>query len=73
VHTGLLGIQQTRAWLTWLTQAMQTSAEQGLDLGEVLHTLVVPPAFARWAAQPAELHRSLAQWYPQYERRALAK
>ena len=73
VHSGLAGVQQTRAWLTWLTQAMQTSAEQGLDLGEVLHTLAVPPAFAHWAAQPAELHRSLTQWYPQYERRALAK
>jgi quinoprotein relay system zinc metallohydrolase 1 len=73
VHSGLAGVQQTRAWLNWLTQAMQTSAEQGLDLGEVLHTLAVPPAFAHLAAQPAELHRSLTQWYPQYERRALAK
>jgi quinoprotein relay system zinc metallohydrolase 1 len=73
VHSGLVGLQQTRAWLTWLTTAMQTSAEQGLDLGEVLHGLPVPPAFAHWAAQPAELHRSLAQWYPQHERRALAK
>jgi len=73
VHSGLAGIQQTRAWLTWLTTAMQTSAEQGLDLGEVLHTLAVPAAFARWAAQPAELHRSLTQWYPSYERHALAR
>jgi len=73
VHSGLVGVQQTRAWLTWLTTAMQTSAAQGLDLGEVLHTLPVPLAFAHWAAQPAELHRSLTQWYPQYERRALAK
>lgn len=73
VHTGLDGLQQTRAWLTWLTKAMQTSSEQGQDLGEVLHSLAVPNQFARWAAQPAELHRSLTQWYPQYERRALAK
>lgn len=73
VHAGLAGLQQTRAWLTWLTKAMQTSSEQGQDLGEVLHSLTVPTEFARWAAQPAELHRSLTQWYPQYERRALAK
>ena len=31
----------------------------------------VPERFAGWAAQPAELHRSLAQWYPRYERQAL--
>jgi quinoprotein relay system zinc metallohydrolase 1 len=73
VHVGLVGLQQTRTWLTWLTKAMQTSAEEGKDLGEVLHSLTVPQAFAHWAAQPAELHRSLTQWYPQYERRALSK
>jgi quinoprotein relay system zinc metallohydrolase 1 len=73
VHVGLVGLHQTRTWLTWLTNAMQTSAEEGKDLGEVLHSLTVPQAFAHWAAQPAELHRSLTQWYPQYERRALSK
>ena len=49
---------------------MQGSAERGLDLGEVLR-LPVPERFVRWAAQPAELHRSLTQWYPQYEQRVL--
>ena len=71
VHTGLAGVQQTRDWLQWLTTLMQTSAERGLDLGEVLRT-PVPERFARWAAQPAELHRSLTQWYPRYELRVLA-
>lgn len=71
VHAGLAGVQQTRDWLRWLTSLMQTSAERGLDLGEVLRT-PVPQRFARWAAQPAELHRSLTQWYPRYEQRALA-
>jgi len=71
VHTGLAGVQQTRDWLQWLTTLMQTSAERGLDLGEVLGT-PVPERFKRWAAQPAELHRSLTQWYPRYEQRVLA-
>jgi quinoprotein relay system zinc metallohydrolase 1 len=72
VHTGLAGVQQTRDWLRWLTSLMQTSAERGLDLGEVLGT-PVPERFKHWAAQPAELHRSLTQWYPRYELRALIK
>lgn len=71
VHAGLAGVQQTRDWLRWVTNLMQTSAERGLDLVEVLDT-PVPERFARWAAQPAELHRSLTQWYPSFEQRALA-
>lgn len=70
VGEGLKGIGQTRDWLRWLTGWMQDSARQGLDLSELLRA-PVPERFARWAAQPAELHRSLAQWYPAYERRAL--
>ncbi|PKO30410.1 MAG: MBL fold metallo-hydrolase [Betaproteobacteria bacterium HGW-Betaproteobacteria-9] len=70
VHSGLAGVQQTRDWLQWLTTLMQESAERGLDLGEVLGT-PVPERFKRWAAQPAELHRSLTQWYPRYELRVL--
>jgi quinoprotein relay system zinc metallohydrolase 1 len=70
VHEGLAGVQQTRDWLQWLTALMQGSAERGLDLGEVLR-LPVPERFAAWAAMPAELHRSLTQWYPRHEQRAL--
>ena len=71
VHDGVAGVRQTRDWLQWLTALMQTSAERGLDLGEVLRT-PVPERFAKWAAQPAELQRSLTQWYPRYEQRVLA-
>lgn len=71
VHQGAAGLRQTRDWLQWLTATMQSAAEQGLDLGEVLHT-PVPERFAQWAAQPAELHRSLTQWYPRYEQKAMA-
>ena len=70
VHEGLAGVRQTRDWLQWLTTEMQGSAERGLDLGEVLRQ-PVPVRFARWAAQPAELHRSLTQWYPRYEQQVL--
>ena len=71
VHVGAAGVRQTRDWLQWLTALMQTAAERGLDLGEVLRT-PVPERFAKWAAQPAELHRTLTQWYPRYEQRAMA-
>ena len=37
---------------------------------ELLRT-PVPARFAGWAAQPAELHRSLTQWYPRFEQQAL--
>lgn len=70
VHTGAHGLQQTRDWLRWLGGLMHESAAQGLDLGELLRT-PVPARFASWAAQPAELHRSLTQLYPAYERAAL--
>lgn len=70
VHTGLAGLQQTRDWLRWMTTLMRESAERGVDLSELLRT-PVPPRFATWAAQPAELHRSLTQWYPRFEQQAL--
>lgn len=69
LHSGSVGIAETRDWLQWLTTTMRESAERGLDLSEVLR-LPVPQRFMAWAAQPAELHRSLAQWYPRYEQRA---
>ncbi|MBH2019451.1 quinoprotein relay system zinc metallohydrolase 1 [Polaromonas sp.] len=64
------GIGQTRDWLLWVSSLLEDSARRGLDLSEVLQT-PVPARFQAWAAQPAELHRTLAQWYPLYEQRAL--
>ena len=72
VDRGLQGIAQTRDWLQWLTALLEGSAQQGVDLSELLRT-PVPGRFAQWAAQPAELQRSLVQWYPGYERRALVQ
>lgn len=70
VHEGPRGIEQTRDWIRWATSHMRDSAEAGLDLVELMGQ---PPAarFAGWAAQPAEWHRTLARWYPVYEREAL--
>lgn len=70
VHEGLRGVEQTRDWLRWLTAHLRESAQRGLDLSELLRE-PVPARFAAWAAQPAELHRTLAQWYPRFEQAAL--
>ena len=64
------GVSQTRDWLLWVSSLLEDSARRGLDLSEVLQT-PVPRRFQAWAAQPAELHRTLAQWYPLFEKRAL--
>lgn len=66
------GIVQTRDWLQWVSGLMQSSARRGLDLTEVLQT-PLPERFENWAAQPAEFHRTLTQWYPVDEKRALAE
>lgn len=70
VHNGTRGLEQTRDWLQWLLAVMRENAARGVDLSELLR-LDVPTRFAGWAAQPAEFHRSLVQWYPREEQRAL--
>lgn len=71
VHKDRRGISQTRDWLQWVTGLMRESAQQGRDLSEVLRT-PLPVRFQGWAAQPAEFHRTLAQWYPSFEVQALS-
>ena len=71
VHQDRRGIRQTRDWLQWVSGLMQDSAQQGLDLSEVLRT-PLPARFQGWAAQPAEFHRTLTQWYPRFEMQALS-
>lgn len=68
LHGDRRGIRQTRDWLQWVTTLMADSARRGLDLSEVLQT-PVPARFSAWAAQPAEFHRTLTQWYPEFERK----
>ncbi len=72
VHLDERGLKQTSEWLRWLATMLENSAAQGLDLSEVLR-LPVPTAFRSWAAQPAELQRTIAQWYPAYEARVLTQ
>lgn len=71
VHKDRHGISQTRDWLQWVSSLMRESAQQGLDLSEVLRT-PLPARFQGWAAQPAEFHRTLTQWYPGFELQALS-
>lgn len=70
VAQGVQGIAQTRDWLQWLTTLLHNSAHSGVDLSELLRA-PVPSRFTDWAAQPAELHRTLVQWYPAYEKQSL--
>ncbi len=72
IHQGRYGVAQTLDWLNWLEQHMREQAQQGRDLAEVLR-LPPPERFARWAAQPVELQRSLVQWYPRYEAEVLQR
>jgi len=72
VHRGHAGIEQTRDWLLWVRDTLARSAEQGLDIGELMRQ-PLPSRFAGWAAQPAEWHRTLAALYPAFEARALLR
>jgi quinoprotein relay system zinc metallohydrolase 1 len=72
VHRGTTGLAQTRDWLLWARDTMARSADQGLDIGELMRQ-PLPDRFAGWAAQPAEWHRTLAALYPAFEARALLR
>jgi quinoprotein relay system zinc metallohydrolase 1 len=66
IHRGAQGTDQTLDWIAWLEQTLQHSAQQGLDLGEVMRT-PIPPRFAGWAAMQAEFVRTVTYLYPAYE------
>ena len=68
VHSGTKGVDQTLDWLQWLDERLGRSAEQGLDLSEVLR-LPLPERFAHWAALKAEYARNVTTLYPAYEAR----
>jgi quinoprotein relay system zinc metallohydrolase 1 len=71
VHRGTQGVDQTLDWLQWLDERLSRSAEQGLDLSEVLR-LPIAARFAHWAALQAEYARNVTTLYPAYEARLLA-
>jgi quinoprotein relay system zinc metallohydrolase 1 len=71
VEPGLIGLQQTRAYLRWLDQQFHLWAAQGLEMNDVLRA-EVPLPYRQWAAFPVEFARNAAHLYPRYEREALS-
>jgi glyoxylase-like metal-dependent hydrolase (beta-lactamase superfamily II) len=72
VRADAAGLGQTRRYLQWLDQTFRTSAEQGLDMNEVLR-LTVPAEFSGWAAAGPEYIRNVAHLYPRYEQAVLVR
>lgn len=62
-------LRQTRAYLVWLQTTLQSAAEQGQDLAELLDH--PPPDIGPLAVFNAEFARSLAHLFPAFEARAL--
>lgn len=70
VATDSAPIAQTRRYLQWLAQTVDSGAEHGLDMTEML-TLPIPPAHAGLAVVAAEYRRSVTHLYPEAEQAAL--
>jgi quinoprotein relay system zinc metallohydrolase 1 len=65
-------VKQTREYLVWLSTYLNTSAEQGADMTDVLNAKL-PPAFASRQVARDEFQRSVAHLYPKLEQAVLAK
>ena len=65
-------IRQTRAWLTWLRQAMRDAARSGLDMNEVL-AQPLPPVFADMPLAASEYRRSVSHLFPAAEQEVLSE
>jgi len=63
-------IAQTRDYLTWLLAHLNTAANQGLAMAEVLETSI-PARFDHMALNKVEFTRSVAHLYPTLELAAL--
>lgn len=59
-------IRQTRAWLQWLETTLRQSAEQGLDMNEVL-AKPIPEDLATLSLAQSEFTRSVSHLYPAME------
>ena len=66
-------IAQTRSYLRWLSEGLAESAEQGLDMAEVLTPRAPPASIAELAVFAAEYQRSVAHLFPGYEAAALER
>ncbi len=65
-------VMQTRGYLDWLEQTLNTAARSGVDMAELLYT-PLPGEFDALSVMPAEFHRSVSHLYPQRERRELPR
>jgi len=65
-------IRQTRAWLQWLESTLRQSAEQGLDMNEVL-AKPIPEDLAKLSLARSEFTRSVSHLYPAMELEVLNK
>ena len=63
-------IRQTRAWLQWLEETLRESANDGLDMNEVL-ARPMPEALRALSLARAEFTRSVSHLYPDIELDAL--
>lgn len=59
-------IRQTRAYLDWLDDTLTRSAQNGLDMIEVMQ-LPLPDQFAAMGAQPGEFQRSVSHLFAEVE------
>ena len=66
-------IIQTRNYLQWLSKGLAESAEQGLDMAEVLVPRTPPSSIAKLAVFAAEYQRSVAHLFPALEADALGQ
>jgi quinoprotein relay system zinc metallohydrolase 1 len=72
VRSDLSPLIQTRDYLTWIDTTLRRSAIQGLEMTEVLG-VIIPPAFATWAALDTEYVRNVVHLYPRYETQAFTQ
>lgn len=63
-------IEQTRDYLTWLYDTLKQSAEQGLDMTEVMQ-IEIPERFKSIALVREELQRSVSHLFPALEQAQL--
>ncbi len=70
--TDLSAIEQTRDYLRWLVTTLESAANSGLSMNEVMQT-EIPARFANLALVKSELNRSVVHLYPAIEKKTLHK
>lgn len=70
VSWGTEAIDQTLDYLTWLDDRLNTAAEMGEEMNDVMKK-GAPDRFKNFAAYPVEFYRNVTNLYPVYEKKAL--